>query len=131
MSSLRISDPARRPPTSCAPFDARFETGFRRLLRLHAPELKARFVDCFLDRGAGKAVRRSLVVADHAGGMPGAVLPRQLAAGGIAGGGPPSAGRLRFEYEDPQFRLPRLRPRARALDQRLRNFWRTGRRRAA
>src|SRR3981081_726882 len=84
----------------------------RRLLRLQAPELKTRFVNGFFDRRTGKTVRRILVVADHAGGVPGGVLARQLAAGGIAREGLQSAAGLRLENENPQNLSP-LAPRPR------------------
>src|SRR5262245_11532238 len=67
---------------------------------LHTPELKTLLGDCFFDRPAGKIVRRGAVRADHARCLPGTVLGRQLAAGGVAGERAQIAAGLRLEHEN-------------------------------
>src|SRR5262249_22282413 len=70
------------------------------LLRLHAPELKALFVDRLLDGGAGKFVRRFPIRAEDARRMPRSVLPRKPAALRIAPEGAQLGLPVGFEHED-------------------------------
>src|SRR6266568_9367340 len=67
----------------------------------HAPELKSLRIDRFLDRSAREVVRRSVVRPDRAGGGPGTMVLRQLAARQVAGEGPQILPRFRLENVNP------------------------------
>src|SRR5215469_15415105 len=77
---------------------ARRSAGFRRLL--HAPKLEALAVDRLLDGAPRQVVGWRAVWPDHAGGLPGTVLRRQLAAGRIAREGAQLAVALGLEHEN-------------------------------
>src|SRR5215469_10151421 len=63
----------------------------------HAPELKSLGIDCFLDRSAREVVRRSVIGTDRAGGGPGTMALRQLAAREVARERPQTSPRFRLE----------------------------------
>src|SRR5262249_13689075 len=63
----------------------------------HAPELKSLGIDCLLDRSAREVVRRSIIRTDRAGGGPGTMALRELAAGEVAREGPQTSPRFRLE----------------------------------
>src|SRR5262252_7568919 len=63
----------------------------------HAPELKSLGIDCFLDRSAREVVRRSVIGTDRAGGGPGTMALRQLAAREVARERPQILPRFRLE----------------------------------
>src|SRR5215831_18282362 len=63
----------------------------------HAPELKSLGIDCLLDRSAREVVRRSVIRADRAGGGPGTMALRELAAREVAREGPQTSPRFRLE----------------------------------
>jgi len=67
----------------------------------HAPELKSFRVDCFLDRRAGEVMGRSVVRADRAGGGPGTMALRELAAREVARERPQILPRFRLENVNP------------------------------
>ena len=54
-------------------------------LRLHTPELKAVGINRFFNLGARKLVGRFILITDHADGMPGTELLRQLASCDVPG----------------------------------------------
>src|SRR5262245_44707320 len=63
----------------------------------HAPELKSLGIDCVLDRSAREVVRRSVVRTDRAGGGPGTMALRELAAREVAREGPQTSPCFRLE----------------------------------
>src|SRR5262249_7974621 len=63
----------------------------------HAPELKSLGIDCLLDRSAREVVRRSVIGTDRAGGGPGTMALRELAAREVAREGPQTSPRFRLE----------------------------------
>src|SRR5499427_623586 len=63
----------------------------------HAPELKSLGIDCFLDRSAREVVRRRVIGTDRAGGGPGTMALRQLAAREVARERPQTSPRFRLE----------------------------------
>ena len=93
----------------------RHESGLSRapgVSALHAPELKARFAGdmALLDPLHGKkACGGALSSQITPMACQGPMLPRQLAAGRVAGESLQAAAGVRFEYENPQFRLLRHR----------------------
>src|SRR6516164_5217305 len=67
----------------------------------HAPELKSLGIDCFLDRSAREVVRRSVIGTDRAGGGPGTMILRQLAAREVGRERPQILPRFRLENVNP------------------------------
>src|SRR5262245_52423745 len=63
----------------------------------HAPELKSLGIDCLLDRSAREVVRRSVIRTDRAGGGPGTMALRELAAREVAREGPQTSPCFRLE----------------------------------
>src|SRR5262245_35687318 len=69
----------------------------RRFGFLQAPELKSLRIDCLFDRAPREVVGRSVVRADRAGGGPGTMVLRELAAHEVACEGPQISPRFRLE----------------------------------
>src|SRR5262249_7879586 len=69
----------------------------RRFGFLQAPELKSFGIDCLFDRAPREVVRRSVIRADRAGGGPGTMVLRELAAHEVAREGPQISPRFRLE----------------------------------
>src|SRR5215813_14356967 len=67
----------------------------------HAPELKSLVIDCLLDRSAREVMRRSVIRTDRAGGRPGTMALRELAAREVAREGPQILPRFRLENVNP------------------------------
>jgi|SRR5215467_262395 len=64
---------------------------------LQAPELKSFGIDCFLDRAPREVVGRIIIRRDRAGGGPGAMVLRELAAPEVAREGLQTSPRFRLE----------------------------------
>src|SRR5215469_1337001 len=64
---------------------------------LQAPELKSLRIDCFFDRAPREVVGRRVIRADRAGGRPGTMALRELAAHEVACEGPQTSPRFRLE----------------------------------
>src|SRR5262245_10207051 len=71
-----------------------------------APELKSLGIDCFLDRRAREVVGRSFVRPDRAGGGPGTMVLRQLAAREVGRERPQILPRFRLENVNPHGLIP-------------------------